>query len=494
MKQSTTILLVIGIILLVNVLSQQFFARLDLTENKQYTLSNATKDILRNLTEPVTIKAYWSDDLPTVMEKTKTDFREMLFEYNSISKGMVNYEFINPKDQTQEQEAYQSGVIPQQIQVRKDNELKLQNVFAGAVIQMGEQTDAIPFMAPGTPIEYPLSTSIKKLSVIDKPSIGLIQGHGEPGMQELQQVVQTLSILYNVENVDLSGDIDIPVRIKTVALVNPQDSIPPAHFAKLDQFLGRGGNMFISMNRVKGDLQTAQGTEFTTGLETWLQGKGLDIEPSFVVDAASGSVTVQQQQGFFRVANQVRFPYFPLVSSFPDHPVTKGLEAVMFPFASVLRHNGNEISTFTALATTSDQAGTQTPPIYFDINKQWTPGDFPLSNLDIGGVLEGNFVNNVPARIVVFSSGQFPLAGGQGSDNQNLMINSIDWLSDDTGLIDLRTKGVTSRPIKQMETAKQNTLKWLNFLLPIILVIGLGIFRSFRRNSIRIKRMQENYG
>jgi hypothetical protein len=73
------------------------------------------------------------------------------------------------------------------------------------------------------------------------------------------------------------------------------------------------------------------------------------------------------------------------------------------------------------------------------------------------------------------------------------MVNSIDWLSDDTGLIELRTKGITNRPLDQIEDGKKTFLKYLNFLLPIFLIILYGIFRS-RNNKIKeIKRMQENY-
>jgi ABC-type uncharacterized transport system involved in gliding motility auxiliary subunit len=99
----------------------------------------------------------------------------------------------------------------------------------------------------------------------------------------------------------------------------------------------------------------------------------------------------------------------------------------------------------------------------------------------------------------VFGDGNFPVNGeGQGAqqqqpDNINLFVNAIDFLSDDTGLITLRTKGVTSRPIDQVEDGKKAFLKYLNFLLPLILVIGYGIFRAQRRKMLRTKRMQKGY-
>ena len=68
----------------------------------------------------------------------------------------------------------------------------------------------------------------------------------------------------------------------------------------------------VSINRVNGDLQTAQGSDLTTGLETWLQSKGIEVEGSFLIDATCGSVTVQQQQGPFLMNTPVSFPFLPL--------------------------------------------------------------------------------------------------------------------------------------------------------------------------------------
>lgn len=499
MKNITSVLLIIGIVLVANLLSNQFFFRWDFTEDQQFTLSNATKDILKNLEEPVTVSAYFSEDLPTDIAKTKTDFREMLLEYANLSKGMVNYEFINPNESEEtEGEAQQNGIRPVMINVREKDQTKQQRAYLGALVQMGDRREVIPFLQPNGPMEYPLSTTIKKLAVIDKPAVGLIQGHGEAGQNELGQVIQSLSILYTVENVDLNQAEQIPDRIKTVALVAPKDSFPPSHFAKLDQFLARGGNLFLAVDGVKGDFSTAQGTVLTTGLEGWLKQKGLELENSFVVDVNCGTVSVQQRQGFMTFNTPVKFHYLPLLGPFPEHPVTKGLEQVMFTFASPVRYIGDGKTTFTPIATTSAKSGILQAPITFDVaNKKWTNADFPLSNVAVGGILEGNIVGETASKIILLSDGEFPITSGQGrpqnEDNISLMVNSIDWLSDDTGLIDLRTKGVASRPIDELEDGDKAFYKWFNFFLPIVLIILYGIFRMQRKRGIRMQRMQERY-
>ena len=500
-KNTQSILLILGIVILVNVLAKQFFFRLDLTEDKQYTLSNATKNILKNLEDPVTVSAYFSDNLPPNIEKTRKDFQEMLVEYSNLSKGMLDYQFINPQTDEEKQEAAQNGLQPVMITIREKDQAQQQQVFMGAVIKMGEQEEVIPFVQPDLGMEYGLSTSIKKLSVVDKPAIGLIQGHGEPGLAELAQAYQSLSILYNIENIDLTSG-EIPSRFKTIALISPQDSMPMDHFAKLDAYLAQGGRMFVALNAVDGDLQTGQGIPKTTGLESWLASKGIEVEPSFLIDASCGSVSVQQRQGFFTINTPIQFPFLPIVTTFAEHPITDGLEQVMFPFASPVRYTGDSSTAFTPIVLSSSQSGIVRTPATFDIQKNWTAADFPLSNIAIAGVLEGNIAGNMPSKMVIIGDGDFGISGqqgrGQSEDNINLLVNSIDWLSDDTGLIELRTKGVATRPIKQEylgeeADGKRAMIKYMNFGLPILLILIYGFLRIQRQRNKRMRRMQEKY-
>ena len=154
---------------------------------------------------------------------------------------------------------------------------------------------------------------------------------------------------------------------------------------------------------------------------------------------------------------------------------------------------------FTALATTSDKAGTENPPLRFNINRNWQQHDFPLSDLTVAGLVSGKIVGSMNSKMIVVSDADFPVNGeGQQQrqippDNMNFIVNAIDWLSDDTGLIDLRTKEVTSRPIDQMDDAKKALIKYLNFLLPVMLVIGYGFVRYQYRRNLRMKRMGEDY-
>jgi ABC-type uncharacterized transport system involved in gliding motility auxiliary subunit len=118
-----------------------------------------------------------------------------------------------------------------------------------------------------------------------------------------------------------------------------------------------------------------------------------------------------------------------------------------------------------------------------------------LSSLVVAGILEGKSSVNNNSKIVLVSNGDFAIGTSQRknklpSDNISLLVNSIDWLSDDTGLIELRTKEITSRPLKHLSNNTAAFLKWFNFLTPIVLIIVYGLIRMQLNHRKRIKRME----
>jgi gliding-associated putative ABC transporter substrate-binding component GldG len=493
------ILVVAAILVLINILAGRFFFRIDLTEDKRYTLSDATKNILNELADPVTITAYFSEGLPPNIDQTRIEFKDMLSEYATRSRGKILYEFINPnKDQMIEQEAMQNGIQPVVINVREKDQSVQKKAYLGAVLKYGEKTEIIPFIQPGSAMEYSLSSAIKKLSVAEKKLVGFIQGHGEPGISAMQQANQALSVLNEVEGVNLT-DSTYLARYETLVLIAPGDSVPDRHLNMLDDYLAQGGNIVVAINRVEGNLQQSTGNEITTGIETWLSNKNITVNKNFIVDANCGSVNVVQQQGAFSFQSQVSFPYLPIFTNFADHPVTSGLETVIMQFASSVEYTGDTTLKFTPLVLSSEKSGTQSAPLYFNIQKRWTDNDFPLQNIVAAGVLEGKIVGSSDSKLIVIGDGDFAV-NGQGQqaqqlapDNVNLLVNAVDWLSDDTGLIELRTRGVTSRILDQIEDGKKNFLKWLNVLLPALLIIAYGILRAQRNRLIREKRRNEDY-
>ncbi|MBK5202413.1 MAG: Gldg family protein [Prolixibacteraceae bacterium] len=499
-KKNTTlyILVIAGIVILVNILSCRYFFRLDFTGDKRYSLSEATQNMLKDLDDPITVSAYFSEDLPPQLTQIETEFKDLLIEYKNASRGNILYEFINPgKDDKTEKATVKAGISPVLISVREKNESVQKKAYLGAILKYGDKSEAIPLIRQGTGMEYSLSTAIKKLTIKDKPVIGFIQGHHEPTLNEMQQSVKSLNILYEIKPVTLNDTVSLN-SFKTVCLVAPKDTIPENQLNILDKYLSQGGNLYIAMNRVEGDMNQAYGYEIHTGLAGWLKKKGLIVDNSFVIDASCGNVSVRQQQGGFTFNTKMSFPYLPIASTFSKNAISEGLESVIFQFASPIAFTGDSLLHYTPLVMSSAKSGKESAPVYFNIQKKWSDNDFNMKNMTLAALLEGKIEGNSNSRIVLVGDGDFAVNGyGQNAhqvneDNINLMVNSIDYLSDDTGLISLRTKGITMRPLKKIKDGTKTTLKYLNFLLPIILIIIIGLFRNQKNRILRYKRMQEN--
>ncbi len=365
MLKSKLNIIILAILLLVgvNFMARYFFFRIDLTENNEFTLSKASKEILKNMDESVEITAYFSDDLPVDIMKTREELENLLNEFSNISKNKLSYTFVAPnKDPKYEEEAAKFGIRPVMINVREKDQAKQQKAFLGAIIKAGDKTDPIPVIQPGTAMEYAFITSIKKLVGKNKPLIGFVQGHGEPSIQELAQAYQELSVLYNITPVQLHDTVDLD-PYKTLIMVRPTDSIPADHFRLLDEYITKGGNMVLAFNQVNANIQYGMATAMNTGLKEWLQTKGLHVEDALVKDTRCGQVNVQQQQGFFSFSTPVQFPYLPLIQKFSEHPVTKGLEQVMLEFASPMNFTTTHNVAFTSILYTSEKSGRDTKTV-----------------------------------------------------------------------------------------------------------------------------------
>ncbi len=500
-KIQTTVLLVLGIIVLANIISERLFLRLDFTEDQRYSLSDATIDIISDLEEPVTVTAYFSEDLPPDIEKVRKDFKDLLVEYANYSDGQVVYEFINPNEEQQtEMEAQQNGIQPIMINVREKDQMKQQRAYLGAVLKYKDKKEPIPFIQPGAAMEYAISSAIKKLTVTNKPKVGLLQGHGETKLAAMQQAQKLLDVMYTVEEVNLTDTSGVPEDISTLMIVAPKDSLSQRDLNYLDEFVKRGGKILAAVNKVDGNFQTSQGSEIKSNIFDWLKKYGVTVENNFIVDAKCSSVMVRQQQGIFVMNTPVSFPYIPVISTFTKHPITEGLEAVMMPFVSPVKAEPKDTTIkVVRLAKTSDKAGVKPPPLYFDVMRQWRPSDFLNPSLTVAVALEGNLAGQ-NTRMVVFGDGDFA-TNGEGNqaqqlqaDNVSLLVNAVDWLSDDTGLIALRTKGVSSRPLDvNLEDSTKALIKYVNFLLPILLIVIYGIIRFQTKRKIRKQIQSVSY-
>lgn len=492
----TVALTVTGVVILANILSWFFWVRFDFTADGSYTLSDATRQTLKELKQPVTVTAYISPDLPPDVSKTRDDLRDVLTEYSSIAGSNFVFKMEDPGDGAKAEE---DGITPAILDVREKDQVKQQKIYLGAVVRYGPQKEVIPLIQPGTSMEYALTTAVKKMSSSKKSSVGYLQGHGEPSMQAVGQLMQTLSVTLDVVPVDLTDSLYIPEQIKTLLLIAPKDSIPEEQLNLIGNFLKKGGRIVAAVNRVNLNQQSGDVTELRTGLEDFLRERGISIKPDLVRDYSSAQIMVQQQSAGMVFQTPVKVPNFPIITTFAGIPPLKGLEAVTLMFPSSIDTMPGRGFRFVPLAATSDRAGLDILPYKVDLTREWEAADFQLSTILVS-VLAEEKRGKDGAKIAVVSDGDFVVNGeGEGAqsiqdDNINFVANLVEYLTDDSGIAQLRNKTVTSRPIDpSIGDGSRAVIKYLNFLMPAFLSVMLGLWRYSKRKSMREALASESW-
>jgi len=506
------VLLVAGTFVALTYTATQFLWRVDLTENNRYTLASASTEIAQTLADPVTVTAYFSENLPARFGRTSEEFRALLEEFRAASNGSVEFTFVNPnEDDETEREARQAGIRPVMIDVRERDQMTQRRAYLGAVFQYGDEREVVPFVEPGSALEYTIASTVQKLTQDQQAVLGVLQGHGEPSLNAMSQLREALQGRYDLQTVSGIDTTGVPPEVDVLLVARPENALSTDATLAIDRYVMRGGRVFFALNRARANLRFGQASPLETGLEPLLDEYGLSVRPDLVRDRNASPVRVQQQRGGFSVLNQIRYPYIPQIANFADHPISDGLDRAVFQFVSSLDTTAADSSaSVTVLARSSQQSARTSLPANVQPNQEWTVSDFSGASIPVAGLIEGSFssafadvdtldvarTESPETQLVVVGDGDF-LVNGQGQRQQrlpegniNLAANSIDYLAGDTGLLSLRTQRVTSRPLMQLEPTTKTVLKYLNVLLPILLVIGYGLVR-YRQNQARRERWKE---
>ena len=164
-ERSIKLLLYAVVIILINAAGLSLYTRVDLTESNRYSLSDLSKEAVGSLSEPLTIKGYFSQDLPPPYNNIKRYLRDLLQEYAVHANKNFNYTIheIGPQDEETKQQAREAGINPVQVQVVQKDEVQYKNGYMGLVMLHGDAVEKLPTITSTKHLEYQLTSSIQKL-------------------------------------------------------------------------------------------------------------------------------------------------------------------------------------------------------------------------------------------------------------------------------------------------------------------------------------------
>lgn len=527
----------VGCLVLVNLLGLRLFGRVDVTRDGAYTLTKATRDTMASLEEPVTVTAYFTNELPAPYSSNARYVRDLLEEFRAASKGRLSFEFIDPAAQeteadkeakrevkqdifgrrfreptSVERELTAAGVQPVEIRVIEDDQQQTKRAYMGLVIKHREKQEVIPVVQRLEGLEYDLTSLIRKLTREKQPVLGIVQGHGEPGLNEKLRFLQTtLSQTYEVRPVELGGKDRFDASLDALMVIGPKTALSPAEVKAIDQFLMEGKSVALFLDSLQVDLREFNPTEAQHGLGPLLSTWGITVGDQLVADVTSASMNVSERRGFMIVQMPVPYPFLPVARHLEgDSAVSQGLGEVIFPFANALTVTPQDGLQTVVLARSSNKSWLEPKPPNVDPRRDWRSesptfgGPYPLM-VQVSGKLKSHFASEASqsapggatpllaesrgeARLIVVGTSALIQDEfiGQNRGNQALLLNVADWMMLDPALLAMRTRGVAMATLKpELGDAVRNSVKFGNALgLPIALAL-FGLVRWRVREARR---------
>jgi gliding-associated putative ABC transporter substrate-binding component GldG len=496
------ILLILGIVIVLNVISVRLFARVDLTQQGVYTLSDASKTLVANLDDKVTIKAYFTEDLPAPYNTNRRATLDILNEYKAYAGGYLQFEFLNPEGEKGEQEAREQGIPAVEVQVVEEDKFQVKRAFLGLVFLYEDKKEVMPVVQNLGSLEYDISSTIKRLTARVKKKIGFTTGHQEPAIASLSTANRSITQQYETVTIDLSKNEPIPADLAALFILAPQSRFSDSATYQVDDYLMRGGRIGFLLNRVNASLQMRFGQPVDLGLDELLEHYGVRVNPDLVRDAQCANISVMQQIGPFPVQSQIPFPYIPNASNMDrENPMVKDLQGVLFHFVSSIDTSAPTAKGLTAqvLIRSSKRSGRQTGFFAIDPFHRYTAQELSESEIPLVAVVHGKFksffserepkasiTQSPETRIILVGDGDFMKDDFLGNrDNLTFFVNMVDYLADDAGLITIRSKNIALPQLEPVSDGTKQLLKYANLLAPPLLAIAYGMFRWRRRLALK---------
>ncbi|WP_223284591.1 gliding motility-associated ABC transporter substrate-binding protein GldG [Hymenobacter qilianensis] len=533
-------LLIIGLILLFNFIGQRLFFRLDLTEEKRYTMSPATKQLLQNLPEPVTVTVYLDGDFPPAFRRLQQAVRETLNEMQVFGGANLRYVFVDPSAASSEkarseyhETLIKKGLRPTNLASSENGKRVEKTIFPWATVAVGPREKHVLLLRGNQTassdvrlnqsiegLEYELASNIRKLSPGRRKIIGVVEGHGELTNAQAGDLIGSLQEYYDVYRVNLAAVPNLRT-LDAVIVAKPEQAYTEIEKFKLDQFITQGGKALFFMDAMRVNLDSAArggmlAFPYQLNLEDLLFKYGARINPDLVLDLNSGVIPlVTGTTGDQPTVEPMPWQFYPLINQFSPHPITRNLDAVYTKFVSTIDTVKAVGIRKTPLLFTSRYTRVLPSPVPVNLNDARMEPNAKLyreSFKPVGYLLEGQFrslfanraqpgttqfqpataANARPGKILIIGDGDFvrseldPKTGQPfrlGFDrlantefaNRELALNAVDYMLDETGLIAVRSKQITLRPLDKVKITEQRR-RWqiLNIGAPLVLLGALG--------------------
>ena len=481
-------------------------------------LKGATKDMLNDL------EAY--------------SHHRLQFDFVDPLKGQSS-------DQQQQtlQSMGEKGIEPTNLSEKTENGLIQKLIIPYAVVSSGDKEIPVKLLlnriglSPEEQLnnsiqnlEYAFVSAIKKVTTGGKPEVGFTEGHKELTDVQLNDAMKSLSEGFTVGRVNLTT---IPFaaleKVKLLVIPKPDKPFTELEKFKLDQYIMRGGRVLWTIDQVSAELDSLRGHggeqlafNKQLNLDDQLFVYGVRLNYDLIADISCSQIPVATGNvgGQAQIQN-VPWLFYPLIMPLSKHPIVKNLDAIHTEFISTIDTLGVKGATKTILLESSPYNKKFNTPYLLSLQmleQEPQPKDFQSTTKPVAVLLEGKFKSDFlnrptpeglnekveslaeskPTKMIVISDGDvfknqvgqdgspYPLGYDhytqQSFGNKNLLLNIADYMTDDSGLIGLRTKEIQLRLLDRARIRSEK-LYWqvINNVVPLAFVLIFAIFQHYIR-------------
>lgn len=542
-------LLVLVAVIGLNMAANHFFFRIDLTEEKRFTISDATKNLLGNLEDDVHIKVYLTGKgIPAGFKRLENAVQETLDEFKVYGGSRIHYDFIDLNTEIKDEKARnekivelaQMGITPTNVVNNEDGKKTQSLLLPGAIIsykdrqigslllkgnKMSSPQEILNQSYEG--VEYQLASAIKQLTTEEKKKIGFFLNYSHlPAVNQLD-LIAALKKNYQLYPVDLRNSPTLD-GLDAVIVMKPDVGFNEDDKYKIDQFIMHGGKALFFMDAVHVDSAAREGSmaqPMSVNLEDLLFKYGVRMNFNLIKDAQMCAAIPMEVGNFGDRSNiqLVPWQYYPLINTFGKSPIVRNLDAVYTKYVGsmdTVKANGIQK---TPLMMTSRYTQLLNAPAVLSYNsasKEVDINEYKAGEQMVSVLLEGAFSSlyqnrilpsdprsasfkpvSVPTKIIVCSDGDIPTNdfdskhntplplgfdkfSGNTFANKDFVLNAIDYLLDENGVISARNKEIKLRPLDKY--ALQNEREYwqaINLVVPLAILAMLGGFLHWRRKK-----------
>jgi len=535
------------LLLLINLISGWGYTRWDLTEDQRFTLAPQSVAAAQALENRVAIDVLLEGDLPSEFARLQQETRLLLEQYTQYNPqiGFAFVDPMEGGENPQALEELQRmGLRPASVTTEENNRVSQEIVFPWAMVTYGNRTEKVALLRNklGASMEERINSSIQnleyafadaftKLAVTDKKQVAILKGNGELEDIYLADFITTLRDYYNIAPFTLDSVATAPVqtldalkRFDAAVIAKPTETFTEEEKLVLDQYMVSGGKTLWLIDPVAMELDSllnrdgeAVALPRDLGLGDLLFRYGVRLNPDLVSDLYATQIVLATGEGSSSQYNPVPWFYNPMVFPRENHPINTNLEALRMQFASSIDTLENDYQKVVLYASSPLSRAEGTPKLIdLDVIRKepdkntFTPGNFPLAVLVEGAFtsayrnrilpldLQGYRESGPENKMLVISDGDLianqvrngrPLELGYDKwtnnfyGNKEFLVNAMNYLLENSGLINIRNKQVAIPLLDPEKIAIQKT-RWqlLNIGIPLGLILLLGgLFHWLRK-------------